>query len=157
VSANLQPELGRLGGVQRRDDELQIRYAVVAGLLNAGWGRSRIAKRFGVSAERVSNWIRIAKKRGLKIEAAQAALERLDSEALPEAVDGLMHLLKRRVPDAIFKTIDGRGGFPAAHRADGVGVAVGAAASVNFTLNIVPPAQPRDTALDGEIVGRPLE
>lgn len=132
----------------------EARVAIVAALKQEGYSRNEIADALNMTPAGVDWSMRKARERGLIAKGLAAAVEELDNEALPLAVESLIHHLREKNPDVTLKTLQGRGAF----LTKGSGVSGNGGGNVNFQLNFVLPEGMQaqaTTELSGKILGTP--
>lgn len=137
------------------DDKLATRITIVAALKAQGYSRAQIAKATGLSLSAVAWTLRRARERKLLADGMVEAVQELDQEAVPLAVEGLLRLLRKADKDAVFKTLDGRGLFKTHAAKDDGG---GPAALPQLHINILnAPAHFDPSQMTGTIHGTPRE
>lgn len=132
----------------------EARVAIVAALKTEGYNREEIADALQMTARGVDWCLKKARDQGKIATGLAAAVAELDNEALPLAVESLLHHLREKNPDITLKTLQGRGAFVT----KGSGAAGNGGGNVNFQVNFVLPegmTAPATTELTGKILGTP--
>lgn len=134
----------------------EARVEIVAAMMQQGYTRARVAHALHMSLPAVAWCITQARKRELLQSGVIEAIGRLNDEAVPLAVEGLLHHLGKKDKEAVFKTLEGRGLL--VHHASNKNESTGPAAPLAFQFNFVTkdgeiaPA-PELPALPGQVIG----
>jgi hypothetical protein len=135
------------------------RMTVLAGLFHAGFSYKDIARQTGYSVELIRKDVALATKHFNLADRLQKSLIRLDTEAVPLAIDRLVETLEddsaeaaphRR--EAMYRTLEGRGAFRSYVSGDGKGGG-GAPAQMALQVNFTTPAGMTLPAQTAQIVG----
>lgn len=89
----------------------EARIPIVAALKTEGYSSRRIAKILKMRTEGVAWCVRKARERDLLKKGLEEAIQKLDDEGVPLAVEGLLRKLQRGEEASIFKILEGRGVF----------------------------------------------
>ena len=105
------PEVSAAGGKGRElpHEVYAARTTIVAALKREGYSRAKIARALGMSVSGVAWCIRRARETGALRRGLEEALSEIDEEAVPLAVEGLLHHLRKHDKDAVFATLQGKG------------------------------------------------
>lgn len=134
---------------------------LVAAMTLHGYRRRTIAAALGVSVAGIEWCQREARRRGELKHGLEHALQQIDEEAVPLAVESLLHHLRNRDKDVTMKVLSGKGMFP--HLTKGKEAPPSTAPPMAFQFNFTmpdgapiesdrPPAI-KTSSLPGEIVG----
>lgn len=130
------------------------RVKVISALKSEGYSRDEIASALGMKPSGVAWALRKARKLGILQNGLAEAIESLDQEAVPLAVEAMLHHLREKNPDVAGKILEGRGLLR--HYSNQKSENTGAPMNMGFQFNFVLPdgsPAPQQAELTGKIVG----
>lgn len=130
------------------------RVSVIAALKSEGYSRDEIASALGMKPSGVAWALRTARKKGILQNGLAEAVESLDQEAVPLAVEAMLHHLREKNPEVAAKILEGRGLLR--HYSNQKSESTGAPMNMGFQFNFVLPdgsPAPQNAELTGKIVG----
>ncbi len=134
----------------------EARVSVIAALKAQGYTRRQIGKAMGMTASGVNWCIRKARELGHLKSGLEDALNELDNEAIPLAVEAFLHHLRAKDKDIAIATLEGRGLLP--HRTKAKNEAGPGGVNMAFQFNFVTPdgqtVQADVKTLPGQVLGR---
>lgn len=127
------------------------RYALVGGLMALGYTTKEIAEITKLSVRQVEITRKMLRQNKAIVAGMEEALERIDNEAIPLAVDSMIAHLRREDKEMTIEALKGRGLFKTHVNQKNTGDPVGGNRSFNINI-VVAPGQAPPQVSGGDIV-----